>query len=288
MPAFESTPPLLARIAVGAEPMAGRAFGEITAEVSDDIEAVEAIWRRLQAGGIESPGQNFDFIHAWLLHHGIARQDQRYVVGCVDGEPVALLPLHRKRVNGVSAFTWFPGANVGCYAPVSNYGRLAALDTAARCMLWKTMFSRLDGADMVYLHSIPAEVGGHRGLFDELGATLEVETLYRSEYASWDECDHLQRSKSRRKHDRQQGDRLNAMGAVSFDEVRNGGDTTCAIETMFIQRSARFKAMGIRDTFVRDRLIGFYHNLAKTGSGVDVRLHILRLDGVTAINIRLQ
>ena len=114
MPAFESTPPLLARIAVGAEPMAGRAFGEITAEVSDDIEAVEAIWRRLQAGGIESPGQNFDFIHAWLLHHGIARQDQRYVVGCVDGEPVALLPLHRKRVNGVSAFTWFPGANVGC------------------------------------------------------------------------------------------------------------------------------------------------------------------------------
>ena len=279
MPAFESTPPLLARIAVGAEPMAGRAFGEITAEVSDDIEAVEAIWRRLQAGGIESPGQNFDFIHAWLLHHGIARQDQRYVVGCVDGEPVALLPLHRKRVNGVSAFTWFPGANVGCYAPVSNYGRLAALDTSARCMLWKTMFSRLDGADMVYLHSIPAEVGGHRGLFDELGATLEVETLYRSEYASWDECDHLQRSKSRRKHDRQQGDRLNAMGAVSFEEVRNGGDTTCAVETMFIQRSARFKAMGIRDTFVRDRLIGFYHDLAKTGSGVDVRLHILRLDG---------
>ena len=279
MPAFETMSPLLARIVVGAEPLAGRVFGEITAEVSDDLEAVEAIWRRLQAGGIESPGQNFDFIHAWLQHHGIAREDQRYVVGCVDGEAVALLPLHRKRVNGVSAFTWFPGANVGCYAPVSNYGRLAALDPEERCMLWKAMFSRLDGADMVYLHSIPAEVGGHRGLFDELGATLEVETLYRSEYASWDECDRLQRSKSRRKHDRQQGDRLNAMGAVSFEEVRNGGDTTCAIETMFIQRSARFRAMGIRDTFVRDRLIGFYHDLAKPDSGVDVRLHILRLDG---------
>ena len=68
-------------------------------------------------------------------------------------------------------------------------------------------------------------------------------------------------------------------GAVSFEEVRNGGDTTCAIETMFIQRSARFRAMGIRDTFVRDRLIGFYHDLAKPDSGVDVRLHILRLDG---------
>lgn len=69
------------------------------------------------------------------------------------------------------------------------------------------------------------------------------------------------------------------MGEVSFEEVRNGGDTRCAIETMFIQRSARFKAMGIRDTFVRDGLIGFYHDLAKAGSGVDVRLHILRLNG---------
>ena len=285
MPAFETAPPLLARIAVGIEPMAGHMVGEITAEVTDDLEAVEAIWRRLQAVGIESPGQSFDFIHSWLQHHCIAREDQRYVVGCVDGEAVALLPLHRKRVHGVSAFTWFPGANVGCYAPVSNYGRLAALDAEGRCMLWKTMLSRLHGADMVYLHSIPAEISGHRGLFDELGATLEVETLYRSEYASWDECDRLQRSKSRRKHDRQQGDRLNAMGAVSFEEVRNRGDTTGAIDTMFSQRSARFKAMGIRDTFVRDRLIGFYHDLAKPGSGVDVRLHILRLDG-TIVAVR--
>ena len=146
-------------------------------------------------------------------------------------------------------------------------------------MLWKTMLSRLDGADMVYLHSIPAEVSGHRGLFDELGATLEVETLYRSEYASWDECDRLQRNKSRRKHDRQQGDRLNAMGEVSFEEVRNGGDTRCAIETMFKQRSARFKAMGIRDAFVRDKLIGFYHDTVKPDSGIDVRQHVLRLNG---------
>lgn len=280
MPAFEITSPLLDNRAVtDGEPMASRVAGEITAEVTDDLEAVEATWRRLQAGGIESPGQNFDFIHAWLLHHGIARADQRYVVGYVDGEAVALLPLHRKRVNGVPVFTWFPGANVGCYAPVSSYGRLAALDPLSRSLLWKTMFSRLEGGDVVYLRSIPTEVGGYSGLFDELGDTLAVETLYRSEYSSWEDCDRLQRSKSRRKHDRQQGDRLNAMGAVSFEEVRNGGDTTCAIETMFIQRSARFKAMGIRDTFVRDGLIGFYHDLAKAGSGVDVRLHVLRLNG---------
>ena len=253
--------------------------GEIAVEVADRIEAVEAVWRELTAGSIESPGQSYDFIRLWIADRKIPQTHQRYIVGRVDGQAVALLPLHRKRVHGLPVFTWFPGANAGCYAPIACHDRLAALGAEGRRQLWSAMTQQLTGADVVYLRSIPVHMGGHAGLFDELGSTLAVETLYRSEYSSWEECDRLQRSKSRRKHDRQQGDRLAAMGEVGFEEVRNGADTTCAIETMFTQRSARFKAMGIRDTFVHDRLIGFYHALARAGSGVDVRLHVLRLNG---------
>lgn len=257
----------------------------IEVEVTSRIDAVETVWRALSAKAIESPGQSYDFIKAWVTARNIAETDQCYVVGRVDGRPVALLPLHRKRVHGLPVFTWFPGANVGCYAPVADYDRLMALGSDGRCALWTAMTRQLTGADVVYLRSIPSEIAGCPGIFDELGATLSVETLYRSQYASWEECDRLQRSKSRRKHDRQQGDRLNAMGAVDFEEIRNGGDTRCAIEVMFRQRSARFKAMGIRDTFVRDGLIGFYHDLAREGSGVDVRLHVLRLEG-TIVAVR--
>ena len=260
-----------------AAPVAVR--GEIAVEVADRIEDVEAVWRELTAGRIESPGQSYDFIRHWVADRKVPQSHQRYVVGRVDRHAVALLPLHRKRVHGLPVFTWFPGANAGCYAPVADYDRLAALGVDGRCRLWTAMTKALAGADVVYLRSIPVEVGGHAGLFDELGATLAVETVYRSEYSSWEECDRLQRSKSRRKHDRQQGDRLVAMGEVEFEEVRNGAEAAAAIETMFVQRSARFKAMGIRDTFVHDRLIGFYHDLARAGSGVDVRLHVLRLNG---------
>ncbi len=258
---------------------AAAARGDIAVSVSDRIEDVEAVWRELTQGEIESPGQSYDFIRLWVADRQVPQSHQRYVVGRVDGRAVALLPLHRKRLHGVSVFTWFPGAHAGCYAPIADTARLAALGAEGRRQLWSSMTGALKGADVVYLRSIPVEVDGHGGLFDELGKTLPVETLYRSQYRSWEEADKLQRSKSRRKHDRQQGDRLNAMGEVSFSEVRNGEDTRCAIETMFIQRSARFKAMGIRDTFVRDKLIGFYHDMAKAGSGVDVRLHVLRLNG---------
>ncbi|MCZ4345955.1 GNAT family N-acetyltransferase [Devosia neptuniae] len=276
-PALANTTPVAPDMAPRPVPVAD-AHGAISVVVSHDLAEVEAVWRELTDKAIESPGQSFDFIRAWVAHRKIASADQRYVVGRVDGAAVALLPLHRKRVHGLPIMTWFPGANAGCYAPVADYDRLAALGSAGRCALWTEMTSALDGADVVYLRSIPTEVGGHQGLFDELGATLAVETLYRSQYGSWEECDKLQRNKSRRKHDRQQRDRLTAMGAVSFAEINNGDDTQCAIETMFRQRSARFKAQGIRDTFVQDGLISFYHDLAAAGSGVDVRLHVLRLD----------
>lgn len=253
--------------------------GQVGVLVTDRIEDVETVWRQLTAGNVDSPGQGYDFIRLWVADRKVPIADQRYVVGRVDGVPVALLALHRKRVYGMPVLTWFPGANVGCYAPVADYDRLNALGTEGRRALWAAMTRELSGADVIYLRDIPAEVGGYKGLFDELGATLCVETLYRSEYSSWEECDKLQRSKSRRKHDRQQGDRLNAMGEVSFEQIGNDGDTRCAIETMFLQRSARFRAMGIRDPFVKDRLIPFYHDMAKPGSGVDVRLHVLRLNG---------
>ncbi|UJW86550.1 GNAT family N-acetyltransferase [Devosia sp. SL43] len=265
--------------AVARSDAAVAATDEVSVLVTNRIEDVEAVWRELTAAAIESPGQSYDFIRAWVADRGIAPTYQRYVVGRVDGVAIALLPLHRKRVHGLPVLTWFPGSNVGCYAPVADYDRLAALGVEGRRKLWSAMTGQLTGADVVYLRSIPTEVGGHQGLFDELGATLAVETLYRSEYATWEECDKLQRSKSRRKHDRQQGDRLDALGAVSFEEIRNGGDTRCAIETMFKQRSARFKAMGIRDSFVRDKLIGFYHDTVKPDSGIDVRLHVLKLNG---------
>lgn len=251
--------------------------GEIDVMVTHRIEDVEADWRLLTAGAVESPGQSYDFIRLWVKDRGVPETDQRYVIGRVGGQPVALLPLHRKRVYGLPLFTWFPGSNAGCYAPVADYDRLAALGPDGRKALWAAMTGLLDGADLIYLRSIPVEAGGHAGLFDELGATLAVETVYRAEFSSWEECDR-QRSKSRRKHDRQQGDRLAAMGAVGFEELRNGDDTDCAVETMFKQRSARFKSMGIRDTFVADRLIDFYHAAAKPGSGIDVRLHVLRLN----------
>lgn len=251
----------------------------VSVEVYHRIEDVEAIWRRLTHGGIESPGQSFDFIRLWVTDRRIPGKDQYYVLGRVDGEPVAILPLHRRRVHGIRVYTWFPGAHAGCYTPVADLGWLAALGPSGRASFWRAMVGSLDRADAVYLRSVPAAAGGVEGIFDELGSNLVVETLYRSVYSSWEACDGQQRSRSRRKHDRQQGERLAALGEVGFSEVTDLAEAHMAVDIMFAQRSARFRAQGIRDTFVADGLTGFYHAALEPGSGVDVRLYVLRLDG---------
>ncbi len=250
-----------------------------SATVTHRIEEVEALWRRFTAAGIQSPGQSYDFIRLWVRDRGISLDEQHYVVGSVNGEPVALLPLHRKRVHGARLFTWFPGPHAGCYAPLADNARLASLGPEGRADLWKAMAGALSGADLIYLRSVPETIDGHEGLFEELGSNLAIETLYRAQFTSWEQCDKEQRSRSRRKHDRQQGDRLAALGAVSFEEIADPEEAHKAVDIMFAHRSARFKAQGIRDGFVADNLIGFYHDALSPDSGIDVRLHVLRLDG---------
>lgn len=251
----------------------------ISARVATRIEDVECAWRQLSAGSMDSPGQCYDFIRLWVRDRNIPATQQRYVIGEVDGQVAAILPLHLKRVWGIKVFTWFPGTNAGCYAPIADKKRLAALGPAGRKRLWETMTGQLSGAGLVYLRSIPSENGEAEGLFDELGFALDTETLYRAQFSSWAECDAEQRSRSRRKHDRQQGDRLASMGAVSFEEISDPAVAHEVTNIMFRQRSERFQAQGIRDCFVEDRLINFYHAALEPASGIDVRLHVLRLDG---------
>ncbi len=257
----------------------GATSAAVGARLFRSLDEVETIWRTLQAEHIASPSQSIDFVRAWIEARNIHPRDQAYVVGLVDGQPAALLPLHRRLAKGVRIYSWFAGSHVGCHAPLLDRERFGKLSRAERAKLWKSMTGTLSGADLLYLRTVPEGGNDPAGTFEELGTALAVETLYRSAFTSWAECDTTQRNKSRRKHDRQQGDRLEALGTVAFEVVGNGDCAKAVLDTMFRQRAERFKAMGIADPFTPRGVRQFYDRLAEADSGVEVRLHVLRLDG---------
>ncbi len=251
----------------------------IGVRIGHRIAEVEALWRSLAASGIESPGQSYDFTRLWVETQNIAEADQFYIVGEVAGAPVALFALHRKVSKGVRQLAWFPGQHVGCNAPLIDRARLAAMTPDQRRALWKSMFRSIKGVDVVFLRAVPETLADGVDLFAELGTWMLGDTLYRAQFGSWEEANTTQRSKSRRKHDRQQGEKLEAMGEVSFEELSDGPEAGQVLDLMFRQRAARFVEMGVNDPFCLQNIRNFYDATVAQDSAVDVRLHALRLNG---------
>ena len=252
--------------------------GSFRVSVGHSLRDVEAIWRALTAERVESPGQMFDFVRLWIDALGVAQADQFFIVAEDDAAPVALIPLQRRWDKGIRVLSWFPGAHVGCNAPIVDAARLAAMGPTRRRALWLDMLRGIDGADAVYLKSVPQTLVDGVDLFAELGQSIEADTLYRAAFSSFEEADKTQRNKSRRKHDRQQGDKLEAMGQVTFEEISNGVPATALLDTMFTQRAARFREMGVFDPFSVPKVRAFY-DATVAGTDVSVKLHALRLNG---------
>lgn len=251
---------------------------DLTIEVTHRLGDVEAAWRTLSAT-IESPGQSVDFIRLWIAAHGIPEADQLFVLAREGEAPLALVPLHRHSRVGLRTLGWFPGSHVGCGAPLVDRDRLAAMGSARRRKLWLDMLRGIEGADLVHLRAVPELKVGGVDIFAELGRTMASDMLYRAHFQSFDEADKTQRNKSRRKHDRQQGEKLDAMGAVTFDEIGNGETAVAVLDVMFRQRAARFREMGVADPFAVHAVRAFYESTARTASGTVVKLHVLRLNG---------
>ncbi|WP_421759660.1 GNAT family N-acetyltransferase [Devosia sp.] len=250
----------------------------VSVHLSHNLDEVADAWVALAAADIASPGQDIGFVRTWIGALEIQEADQFFLVAELDGCPLALLPVYRRRVKGVRVLSFFPGDHVGCNAPLVDSARLARMGSVERAALWSALLGPLEGVDMLYLRAIPETIVDGVDIFAELGQSLAAETLYRSVFANWDEANTTQRSKSRRKHDRQQGERLEALGEVSFEEIKAGPESADLLEVLFRQRAARFRDMGIADPFACS-VRKFYNATIAAESGVDVRLHVLRLNG---------
>jgi CelD/BcsL family acetyltransferase involved in cellulose biosynthesis len=258
----------------------GRAVtGRFGVSVTHSLAEVEAAWQALSATQVESPGQMPGFIRLWTDALKIPAANQVYVTASDEAGPLAVLPLQRRWDKGARVLSWFPGAHVGCNAPIVDTARLAAMTPMRRRQLWRDMLRSVPSADVVYLKSVPELLVDGVDLFAELGQSIAAETLQRVAFSSFDEADKAQRNKSRRKHDRQQGDKLEAMGAVSFEELGNGEAALAALDILFRQRAARFREMGVFDPFAVPAIRAFYDATAAAGSGVPVKLHLLKLNG---------
>lgn len=244
--------------------------------MSERLDEVRETWTALEAQGVEFPGQKLALIESWIAALNIAQSDCIFLVAELGGQPLALLPLRRTRSMGARVVTWFTGDHLGASAPLVDRAALQRLSIEARGELWTRMLSMVFGADLIHLPDVPVRLAMEAGMAKTFNVSLAADSVYQSQFASWAECDAERRNKHKRKVDRQQGAKLEAIGTPTFETLHAGAEANALIDTMFDQKAARFRVQGIRDPFAAQEIRAFYKHAFKKAGGV---LHVLRLDG---------
>lgn len=251
------------------------AAGRRRIRVSDRLADVEAAWRTLEAQGIDSAGQGVDFVRMWTETFEIPADEQVFVSVEQGGRPIAVMGLRRRRRYGADVLMPFGGTHVGCNGPLIDHKAFGLMPAEERAALWGEVLGQLPG-DLVML---PSWLERNREIFALSGVSVASDTLFRTQFDSWEACDAEQRSRSRRKHDKQQGAKLAQMGEVGFFELRTGEDAHVELDAMFADRAARFAEQGIADPFAKPEVRAFYRSLFDGGETLTGLMHVLRLDG---------
>lgn len=254
-------------------------------QLHDRMEALEATWRTLEAGGALSLHQSYDWCHAWASTH-----DSRLLIveGVHAGRTEMILPLEIVRHGPVRIARFlgsrFSNINTGLYTEA--FSTLApppvlrqALDQA------RGQFARY--FDLFMLENMPLDWRGQQHPFSHLPAVLNQNPAFQlSLHADFDRTLAQINGKRRRKKFRQCERRLEALGGYEH-VIAEGRVEACRMLGLFFQqKAARFEALGLPNVFRDEQTQAFFRTLAAIPAGPDgypLQLHALRIrDGSEA------
>lgn len=258
--------------------------GDWTVSVCDDLRAVEAEWRALQAYADGTPFQSFDWLAAWQRHVGArCAMTPAIVIGRDGGgKTLFLLPL---AVGGgmIRRLTWLGSDLCDYNAPLlaPEFGRTLA-DRFPQ--VWHEIRRQLQAHahlrhDVVELRKMPQRVGTQDNPFLALGAALHPSGAHLAHLSKdWEGFYRARRSSATRRSDRTKLQRLTARhGEIRFVSARDGQDAARTLETLMTQKAAAFARMGVPNLFARPGHREFFLDLA-LNPPADPGIHISRLE----------
>ena len=246
-------------------------------------DAMES-WRELESrGAAPTVYQAWSWVSAWQEKVGEASGARLALVAIADERgPVALWPFAIRREKGLKILSWIGDSHFNYPGGLFLPDFLARLDPAAFRKLWRRVEKRLPRYDVAWLTSQLPEHGAARSPFQWLDRRPSPNSAHRLEFAhhDWPRLLTELRGKKTRKRMRNEESRLSREGRVAFEIVTGDDALPAALEELFAQRNARFRALGITLEPRLDAYRRFYLQLlrasADEGSGPD-RYYLLRL-----------
>jgi CelD/BcsL family acetyltransferase involved in cellulose biosynthesis len=276
--------PYSAAVEAAPRTIAAAARRPVAIEIYDGLEAVEEVWRQLEASADCTVFQSFDWLSCWHRHIGRRLKVRpAIVVGRrAGGEPLFLMPL--ALVPGVvRRLTWL-GSNLCDYnAPLLAADFSDHVTAAEFGELWSGICRELQKRpqhrhDLIELTKMPERVAAQANPFVWLDVGLNPSGAHFTPLqGSWDEFYHAKRSSATRRRDRTKRKRLGEFGEVRFITAQEPDDVARTLEILIEQKSKAFARMGVPNIFGRFGHREFFFDLATNPRSRHL-VHVSRLD----------
>ncbi|MEJ1161287.1 GNAT family N-acetyltransferase [Prosthecomicrobium sp. N25] len=246
--------------------------------VRRDLAAAEADWRELEARGVASVYQRYDWLSAWADTVGRAEGvEPAVLVAHRGGRPIAVWPFGITADGPVRVGRWLGDSHCNYHLGLFAPGEMAAFDEG-RCQQALEAVARAAGIDAFVLERQPAR-------WDDVPNPL-VAALPSTPSASnghacglpgaFDELLAARNGGHKRKKHRQKLKQFEAAGDLRLGAPQSLDEAAFVLDSFFEQKAERFAAAGIRDCFAAPHVRSFFHDLVRRAAGADPELFELR------------
>ncbi len=258
--------------------------------IHDDLAAVSATWRRLEAEADCTAFQAYDWVAAWQTHVGALTGTLPAIVTAEagDGRPLMLFALAIESARGLRRLTWLASDVCDYNAPILARDFAATLDAGRFRALWQGVLHRLAADprfrfDYVDLSRMPEKIGDLRDPFLALKPDLHPSGAHACALTGdWETFYAAKRSASTRKTARKKLRAIEKHGAVAFDDLDDIAERRRTLDVLIAQKGQALARMGAENFFERPGYGDFYRAVISTPAMRDL-VRVARLNVGTDI-----
>ncbi len=243
-------------------------------EIANGFAAARADWLALEALATASPYQSYRFCRDWSATLGSAAEPLIVIARDSRGEPLALLPLARRRF-GPWKIAAFQGGRMANYQMGLFREPEAWSSRSLRALLGQT--ARLARVDAFTFSNQPERWRGAKNPLAALGGQNSPSFAYCTELGPDADAWTVQRfSADKRKKRRAKTRKLAALGPVVHRRLHDAAERRAALDAFLAQKRARMAALGLDNEFEDLAHVAFLERLAGAADdGATLELHAL-------------
>ena len=251
----------------GAEPDA--VARRLTVERHADARAIEAEWRLLEATGIGTVFQRFDWVDAYVRHvaphEGL---EPAFLLGRLDGRPAFVLPLGVCRRGSLRVARWLGGNHSGYNFGLWSREAADAVARLGRGALKRALKQALPGVDGAVLARMPRV---HDGVAQPLAGLVTLPSAVQGYSVGLEggmgAVIARTNGGARRRRARSKERRMAEIGVLAHGVIRDPAAIRAALDFFAEQKALRLAEQGLPDVFGAPGVMDFLRDLADRSAG---------------------